>query len=224
MGAGGVLVFLVGLCGPLRCAGDDPKGAVRDIIMKPIWNLENVVDLVMSIVIKEILVVDSKMVWVDGNEYFERNIILAYISNAREHWKHMVPGIILDNAMILSEWKFHEIALFKNSEHMAANIGNTFDSNIYYLGVVFLELITGRAFYDHRRRRGEQLLVPWARPMLEDRDLSPLVDPRLGRRHYNVEGLRLTTVIAERCICRDPKGRLTVSQVDLVLDHVVSLK
>ncbi|KAK9001789.1 hypothetical protein V6N11_024487 [Hibiscus sabdariffa] len=37
------------------------------------------------------------------------------------------PGIFLDNAMILSEWKFPEVALLKNSEHMAANIGNKKD-------------------------------------------------------------------------------------------------
>ncbi|KAL4312535.1 hypothetical protein GQ457_01G012120 [Hibiscus cannabinus] len=38
VGAGGVLELLVGLCGPMGCAGDDPKapkGAVRDIL--PHW-------------------------------------------------------------------------------------------------------------------------------------------------------------------------------------------
>ncbi|KAK8996568.1 hypothetical protein V6N11_081838 [Hibiscus sabdariffa] len=40
------------------------------------------------------------------------------------------PGIFLDNAMILSEWKFPEVALFKNSEHMAANIDNVFSVEI----------------------------------------------------------------------------------------------
>ncbi|KAK9000418.1 hypothetical protein V6N11_080918 [Hibiscus sabdariffa] len=40
------------------------------------------------------------------------------------------PGIFLDKSMILIEWKFHEVALFKNSEHMAAIIGNVISVEI----------------------------------------------------------------------------------------------
>ncbi|KAK8515760.1 hypothetical protein V6N12_075785 [Hibiscus sabdariffa] len=56
----------------------------------------------------------------------------------------------------------------------------TFKSDIYSLGVVLLELITGRKAIDHSRECGEENLVAWARPMFKERkNFSRMVDPLL---------------------------------------------
>ncbi|XP_048534013.1 serine/threonine-protein kinase PBL36-like [Triticum urartu] len=53
-------------------------------------------------------------------------------------------------------------------------------SDVYSFGVVVLELLTGRKAFDPSLSRGQQCLVTWARPRLDESKVHQCVDPRLG--------------------------------------------
>ncbi|KAH9748531.1 protein STRUBBELIG [Citrus sinensis] len=73
-------------------------------------------------------------------------------------------------------------------------------SDVYSLGVVMLELLTGRKPYDRSRPRGEQSLVRWAIPRLHDIDaLSRMVDPSLDGA-YLAKSLSRFADIISRCV------------------------
>ncbi|KAE8677623.1 Serine/threonine-protein kinase CDG1 [Hibiscus syriacus] len=74
------------------------------------------------------------------------------------------------------------------------------NSDVYSFGVVFLELITGRKAIDNMRAPGEQNLVAWARPLLEDRRKFPkMADPLLQGR-YPMRGLYQPLAVAAMCL------------------------
>lgn len=66
---------------------------------------------------------------------------------------------------------------------------------------------------DKKRPSGEQNLVSWARPYLEDkRKLYHIVDPRLEL-NYSIQGVQKISKLASHCISRDPKSRPTMDEV-----------
>ncbi|WVZ82328.1 hypothetical protein U9M48_029600 [Paspalum notatum var. saurae] len=89
----------------------------------------------------------------------------------------------------------------------------TSKSDVYSFGVVLLEMLTGRRSMDKKRPTGEQNLVAWARPYLNDRRrLYQLVDPRLGL-NYSVKGVQKVAQICHYCLSRDSKSRPTMDEV-----------
>ncbi|KAH9577123.1 hypothetical protein CY35_01G197900 [Sphagnum magellanicum] len=62
-----------------------------------------------------------------------------------------------------------------------------------------LELITARKVKDGARPQGEQYLMAWARPLLDERNLDELVDPRLGNT-YNVCQMQAMILAAALCV------------------------
>lgn len=97
-------------------------------------------------------------------------------------------------------------------------------SDVYSFGVVLLEVITGRRSVDKNRPRGEQNLVEWARPVMNDKKLvSHIVDPRLNGK-YSVTGAQKAAGLAARCLSRDPKARPSMEEVVKVLALVLKLK
>jgi hypothetical protein len=92
------------------------------------------------------------------------------------------------------------------------------------LGVVLLELLTGRRSMDKNRPSGEHNLVAWARPYLMDkRKLYHLVDPRLEF-NYSVKGAQRAAQIAHHCLSRDPKARPLMDDVVEALTPLLNLK
>jgi len=66
---------------------------------------------------------------------------------------------------------------------------------------------------DKKRPTGEQNLVAWARPYLNDRRrLYQLVDPRLGL-NYSVKGVQKVAQICHYCLTRDSKSRPSMDEV-----------
>ncbi|CAK9256543.1 unnamed protein product [Sphagnum jensenii] len=85
-------------------------------------------------------------------------------------------------------------------------------TDVYSFGVVLLELITGRKPIDTTRPKGEENLVIWARPLLDERNLDKLVDPRLGST-YNVCQMQTMISAASLCVQQSSQRRPQISQV-----------
>ncbi|XP_060187214.1 inactive protein kinase SELMODRAFT_444075-like isoform X1 [Lycium barbarum] len=90
-------------------------------------------------------------------------------------------------------------------------------ADVYSLGVVLLELVTGRKAIDINRPKGQQSLSEWARPRLRKSAVSELIDPCLGNCYLEqeVDGM---LHCASLCIRRDPNSRPRMSQVLRMLE------
>ncbi|KAK1358381.1 Protein kinase domain-containing protein [Heracleum sosnowskyi] len=90
-------------------------------------------------------------------------------------------------------------------------------ADVYSLGVVLVELVTGRKAVDLNRPKGQQCLTEWARPLLEEYAIDELVDPRLMDK-YSEQEVFCMLQAASLCISRDPQLRPRMSQVIRILE------
>ncbi|XP_073526250.1 uncharacterized protein [Phyllobates terribilis] len=82
--------------------------------------------------------------------------------------------------------------------------------DVYSFGVVLLELLSGRKPIDSSK--GQESLVMWAKPMLQDGKLRGILDPKL---RANVDGNQMQRMIlaATLCLTRSARLRPNMTQI-----------
>ncbi|WOL12576.1 hypothetical protein Cni_G21343 [Canna indica] len=95
-------------------------------------------------------------------------------------------------------------------------------SDIYSLGVVFLELLSGkRALED---RRSDKTLVDWAKPFLKDkRKILRIMDIRLEGQYSKKEAQTIAS-LALQCLHSDPKNRPKITDILPTLEQLQACK
>lgn len=89
----------------------------------------------------------------------------------------------------------------------------TKESDVYSFGVVLLELVSGRKPVDMNSAPGEESLVEWARPIIEDKHYFQLVDPFLRDDGYGRVEMKRMIKSAGMCINAVAHMRPSMSQV-----------
>nr|XP_048324812.1 receptor-like serine/threonine-protein kinase NCRK [Ziziphus jujuba var. spinosa] len=94
-------------------------------------------------------------------------------------------------------------------------------SDVFSFGVVLLELITGRQPIHKLSGKGEESLVIWATPRLQDsrRVITELPDPRLNGK-FPEDEMQIMAYLAKECLLLDPEARPTMSEVVQILSTI----
>ncbi|KAJ7947832.1 Protein kinase family protein [Quillaja saponaria] len=94
-------------------------------------------------------------------------------------------------------------------------------SDVFSFGVVLLELISGRNPIHKSTGKGEESLVIWATPRLQDsrRVITELPDPHLNG-NFPEEEMQIMAYLAKECLLLDPDARPTMSEVVQILSTI----
>ncbi|XP_020229988.1 proline-rich receptor-like protein kinase PERK9 [Cajanus cajan] len=98
-------------------------------------------------------------------------------------------------------------------------------SDVYSFGVMLLELITGRKPVDISQPVGEESLIEWARPLLNDaldsEEFESLTDPKLGKNYVQSEMFCMIEVAAA-CVRYSSAKRPRMGQVVRAFDSLAT--
>jgi len=97
-------------------------------------------------------------------------------------------------------------------------------SDVYSFGVVLLELLSGRRTVDKNRPPGEQNLVEWAKPSLNDkRKVYHIMDTRMEGQ-YSVKGAYCASKLALECLNPESNFRPHMKEVVERLEQLQNYK
>ncbi|CAL0330873.1 unnamed protein product [Lupinus luteus] len=91
-------------------------------------------------------------------------------------------------------------------------------SDVYGFGVVLLEMLIGRRALDKSRPSREHNLVEWARPLLNNKKVVRILDPKINGQYSSKTATRVAH-LAYQCLSQNPKGRPLMSQVVEFLEN-----
>ncbi|CAH9119112.1 unnamed protein product [Cuscuta epithymum] len=90
-------------------------------------------------------------------------------------------------------------------------------TDVYAFGVVLLELITGRKPIEVKRGAGEENLVLWAKPLLQQGFIEKLLDPRLRFPRKSLNKIVWMVQAAAACINNEESHRPNIDVIIAIL-------